>query len=93
MQSYENGVLNMNNICNFHKYGLKISLMKMLLNSESSWTIFIKHYLKEISADVFSVGPKVCEIVIKKNCNPSWAVVFKAWAKFVKNNFGLFRGL
>ena len=82
IQSYENGGLNMTNISTFIN-SLKVSWMKRLINSESTWTIFIKHYLKEISTEVFSFGPKVSEILIKDS-NPFWIDVFTAWAEFVK---------
>ena len=83
MQEYEDGRLRMINITTFI-YSMKISWIRRLLRSNSSWTVLIKNHMKNVSVDAFSVGSKVYEI-LTRDCNPFWRDVFKAWAEFAKN--------
>ena len=86
--SYERGGFNMTDLTDFIN-SLKVSWIRRLFYSGSSWTIFIKDYLNKLQVDVFSVGPKVCENLIK-DCNPFWSDVFRAWEKYVQNSLNSF---
>ena len=83
-QSYEKGGLNMTDITDFID-SLKISWIRRLFKSESSWTIFIRNKVNSLSVDVFSVGSGVGEVLCK-DWNPFWNDVFKAWSRYVKNS-------
>ena len=84
MQPYNKGGLNMINLIPFIN-SLKISWIRRLITSNSSWTTFINAKLKLVKIDIFSAGPCIWEH-LKKVCNPFWRDVLEAYTTFVKFN-------